>query len=147
MRVREIMTENPLICTTETSLQEVAQMMVECDCGAIPVVEPMDSGQPVGIITDRDITVRIVAEGKNPEQMRARDAMSQPVLRIAADEDIDTLSRLMEKNQVRRVVVLDGDRQIVGMVAQADLARALPEARAGEVVEHISQPGNRSRQG
>lgn len=140
MQVRDIMTPNPAICTMETSLQDVARMMVEHDCGAIPVVNRNDSNMPVGIVTDRDITCRAVAQGMNPLQMRASDIMTPNVIRVSPDEDVRNVLNLMEKNQVRRVVVVDGSG-CCGMVAQADIARHLSEELAGELVEELSEPG------
>ncbi len=141
MQVSEIMTPDPATCTPETSLQDVARMMVDCDCGAIPVVGSDGSGEPAGIVTDRDIVCRAVAEGRNPLQMRAGDVMTANVLRIDQHEDVENLMRLMEKNQVRRVVVVDGKR-CVGMVSQADVARHLSDDVAGELVEDISRPSH-----
>lgn len=140
MQVKEIMTRNPAVCSPETSLQEVARMMVEHDCGAIPVIQSSDSNTPLGIITDRDITCRTVAQGKNPLEMRVGDVMTPNVLRVSPNEDVENLVRLMEKNQVRRVVVTD-EQGCIGIVSQADVARHLSDAMVGEVVEDISRPG------
>src|SRR4051794_37628583 len=85
MKVSEVMTESPSCCTPETGLQEVAQMMVDCDCGCIPVVDGEDSKMPVGMITDRDITCRVVAQGKNPLDLSARDAMTSSVVSVTPD--------------------------------------------------------------
>jgi CBS domain-containing protein len=138
MKVQDIMTRNPATCTLETSLQEVARMMVDCDCGAIPVVNEM--GEPMGIVTDRDITCRTVAMGMNPLEMRAGDVMTPNVIRVSLDESVDNVLRVMEKNQIRRVVVMDG-RCCVGIVSQGDLALNLEEELVGEMVEDISRPG------
>ena len=83
MKVEEIMTKNPACCTADSKLQEVAQMMVTNDCGCIPVVENEESKKPIGMITDRDITIRTVAEGKNPLDLTAGDVMSDQVITVA----------------------------------------------------------------
>jgi CBS domain-containing protein len=140
MNVREMMTANPACCTPETGLQAVARMMIDCDCGAIPVVEEMSSMRLAGIVTDRDITVRAVAEGKNPLQMTAGEVMSSPVAAIGPDMSLEQIAQLMEEYQVRRVPVVDENRAVVGIVAQADLALQGPKEMTGEVVEEISQP-------
>ena len=136
MRVREIMTAQPATCAPDSPLDEVARLMVKHDCGALPVV---DGDALAGIVTDRDIVARVVAEGQHPEEKTARDAMTTPALHVTPEDDVEDLLRLMEKNRVRRVVVVDGDR-VVGMVAQADVARHLSELQTGDTVEDISRP-------
>lgn len=137
------MTSNPATCSPSTGLEEVAKMMVDCDCGAIPVV---DSSRPVGIVTDRDITTRVIAKGQNPLQKRASDAMTESTVTIAQDENVDRLAQMMEEKQIRRVVVTDQNDQCVGIVAQADLARQNADRRTGEVVEQVSQPSRSASQ-
>lgn len=146
MRVREIMTENPAVCSPDTNLKEVARMMVEHDCGAIPVVQSSDSGAPIGIITDRDITTRIVAQGKNPLEMKVQDAMTRDVVSVSPEEDIERVSRMMEEKQIRRVVVVDGDGSCVGIVAQADVALHGSDRLTGDMVEDISRPTGKASQ-
>jgi CBS domain-containing protein len=144
MQAKDVMTANPTCCTPDTSLQEVAQMMVECDCGCIPVVDSEDSMRPVGTVTDRDITIRAVAEGMNPLEMTAADIMSSPVVTVTPETSIEEVSRLMGDNQVRRVVVVDERGQCCGMVAQADLALDASSRVTAEVVEKVSQPAGAS---
>lgn len=139
MNVRDLMTKSPAVCTPDTGLQDVAGMMVEHDCGAIPVVENTQGGKPVGIVTDRDITVRTVAVGKNPLQQRAADAMTRTAVTIGPDESIERAADLMEQEKVRRLVVVDGD-VCVGILAQADLARRASDDLTGELVEEVSEP-------
>ncbi|MEO6589631.1 MAG: CBS domain-containing protein, partial [Pyrinomonadaceae bacterium] len=107
MLVNEIMTESPACCTTDASLQEVAKMMVTNDCGCIPVVEDMADNKPIGMITDRDITCRTVAEGKNPLDLTAGDVMSKNVVTVSADTSVEDCCSLMEDNQIRRIAVID----------------------------------------
>lgn len=140
MQVKDVMTQDPTCCTADTSLEEVAQMMVDCDCGCIPVVDSEDSMRPIGTVTDRDITIRAVAEGMNPLEMTAADIMSSPVITVSPETSIEECSRLMGDNQVRRVVVVDERGQCCGMVAQANLALDASRQVTAEVVEKVSQP-------
>jgi len=136
MEVRDLMTADPVCCDPDTGLQDVAKMMLENDCGAIPVVE---DGKPTGIVTDRDITCRAVALGKNPLEMTASDIMSSPVETVTEDTSLEDLCEVMEDEQIRRVVVVDADGRVCGIVAQADLAEYADDEVA-EVVEKISEP-------
>jgi CBS domain-containing protein len=142
------MTQNPACCTPDMSLQEVARMMVECDCGAIPVVDGSDSNQPIGIVTDRDIVVRVLAKGMNPMECRVRDAMTEEVVCVSQDADLDEATHLMEEHQIRRILVTSNGHGIVGILAQADVALEGTDHETGDVVQSISQPsgtGNASR--
>lgn len=136
MDVRDIMTADPACCDAGTGLQEVARMMLDNDCGAIPVVE---GGKPVGIVSDRDIAIRAVAEGQNPLDMSAGDVMTSPVETVTEDTGIEDLFDLMEDRQIRRVVVVDADGAVCGIVAQADIAEYAGDEIA-EVVQEISEP-------
>lgn len=140
MKVREIMTPNPATCKPTTNIQEVAKLMVDCDCGAIPVIETNGSSKPVGIITDRDIVARIIARGQNPLLMRVVDAMTRKVVSVSPDTDLEEAIQVMKDNQVRRLVVKGDDGCCAGILAQADLARHVSEALTGDVVEEISTP-------
>jgi CBS domain-containing protein len=138
MKVREIMSENPVSCTPDTGLRDVAQMMREHDIGAIPVIERNDAGRPVGVVTDRDITVRVVAEGRNPLEASARDAMTGSVVTVRPDASIDECAELMERNQVRRILVVDESGSCRGIVALADIARHTH--MGADLVEGVSEP-------
>jgi CBS domain-containing protein len=140
MRVREIMTENPVYGVRETNLQEIAQMMVEYDCGSIPVVENQNTLRPIGVVTDRDIVCRIVAEGLNPLEMTASDCMSSPVVTVTPETSVEECGQLMENHQVRRIPVVDQNGSICGMVAQADLALNAPKQVTVEVIQEVSEP-------
>ncbi len=140
MQVREIMTSNPACCTRQTSLDEVAQLMVEYDCGAIPVVESMQNQRPVGIVTDRDICIRTVARGENPLELTAGDIMSRPVITVRPTDSLDECIRVMEENQIRRVPICDDEGRLVGILSQADIAREAPAEETAEVVREVSQP-------
>jgi len=140
MQVREIMTKEPFCCTPDTGLQSVARMMADHDCGAIPVVETKEDMRLVGMVTDRDITCRAVAEGTNPLELTAGDCMSQLPVSVTPETDIGDCCETMERNQVRRVPVVDETGSCCGIVAQADIARCAPARDTGEVVREVSQP-------
>jgi CBS domain-containing protein len=139
MKVKEIMSKEPACCTRETSLQDVAILMVENDCGEIPVVDTLQSKRPVGVVTDRDITCRTVALGKNPLDLRARDCMSSPAVTVTPETSLDECCRLMEENQLRRVPVVDGSGGCCGIVSQADIAAHASKGDAGEMVKEVSR--------
>ena len=139
MQVKEIMTKSPACCTANTPVQEVAQEMIKHDCGCIPIVESDARPKLVGIITDRDIVCRAVAKGENPQFLMAGSCMSNQVVTVTPDTDMDTCCHLMEHHQVRRIQVVDTLGFCQGIVAQADVAQACEEAKAGEVVRDISR--------
>lgn len=138
MTVGEVMTRNPVSCPVDAGLEGVARQMVEHDCGAIPVVEA--DGRPVGIVTDRDIVVRLIAQGRNPLECAARDAMTEGALTVREDMDLDEAAERMQAQQIRRAVVVDGAGKVCGILAQADIAKE-DEDLAGEVVQAVSQEG------
>ena len=139
MNVLDIMAKSPAVCTPDTPLSEVARMMVDHDCGAIPVVESRETPRPVGVLTDRDIVVRLVAEGQNPLDRTAGDAMSDSVASVPSDASLEECTRVMEDNQIRRVIVVGEDGTVIGMVSQADIAlNAAPQTVAG-VLREVSE--------
>ncbi|MCM2305651.1 MAG: CBS domain-containing protein [Elusimicrobia bacterium] len=140
MKVRELMTKDPLACTPETGLRDVAKMMCEGDCGEIPVVESKTSAKPVGVITDRDITCRAVARGRNPLELTAADCMSSPAVTVTPETSLEDCCKVLEKHQIRRVPVVDKQGRCCGMVAQADIARRGPAEATCEIVKEVSQP-------
>jgi CBS domain-containing protein len=140
MRVEEIMSSNPVCCTPDTSVREVARLMAENDCGLIPVVTSMSHGRLVGVVTDRDLACRVVAKGLSPIDLNVASAMSGPAVTTMAGADVEDCLRLMEERQIRRVPVVDAEGACVGIVAQADIARHLSNDRAGAVVRDVSRP-------
>ena len=138
MKVKDVMSGRPACCTPQTSLQEVAHLMVEHDCGAIPVVE--DGRKPVGIVTDRDITCRTLAEGKNPLDLTAGDCMTDCCTTVTPEMDLEECCQVLEEQQIRRVPVVDESGGCCGIVAQADVAEHAGQGNAGEVVRRVSQP-------
>lgn len=137
MKIQEIMTAHPVCCAPDTNLREVARMMVDHDCGEIPVVR---DGRPVGVVTDRDIAARAVAAGRNPLEMTARDCMSSPVITVTPSTDVKDCCDAMEQHQIRRVPVVDSSGICCGMVAQADIAEHASARKTAEVVKQVSQP-------
>jgi CBS domain-containing protein len=138
MKVREIMTKNPATCTPDASLNEVAQLMIEHDCGCIPVVDGKDSMKPVGTITDRDITVRAFGANKNPLELKASDVMTSDVASVRPGSSIEQCCDEMESKQIRRILVVDESGRLAGIVAQADVAE-YNTPRSGELVREISE--------
>ena len=140
MQVREIMTPNPVCCTVTTPLKDVARAMVEHDCGEIPIVENHDEKMLVGVVTDRDIVCRLVAQGKNPLELTAESCMSSPVIVVWESTQIEDCAQLMEENQIRRVPVVDGGGACCGIVSQADIAQHASRRITAELVKDVSQP-------
>jgi CBS domain-containing protein len=139
MNVKDMMTENPACCTPDTGLQQVANMMIDNDCGCIPVVDADDTRMPVGMITDRDITCRVVANGQNPLDLTAADAMTSTVVSVTPETSLEDCCNLMEESQIRRVAVVDKNGACCGIIAQADIATNAPARETAEVVQEVSK--------
>jgi CBS domain-containing protein len=140
LQAKDIMTATPACCTPDTPLPEVARQMVEHDCGAIPIVEDAMGKQVVGILTDRDIVTRTVAERRDPMDLKARDVMTPNVATVNENSSLSEVAEIMEQRQVRRIPVVDAQNCCVGIVSQADLARKGPEDMTAEMVREVSQP-------
>ncbi len=145
MSIKDLMTGTPQCASKNTSLPEIAKMMEDCDCGMIPIVEQNGKSNVLGTVTDRDITVRGVASGKNPANMKASDVMSGNPVCINQNADDNEAEKLMGQHQIRRLIVIDDDNNVVGVLAQADLALNEPESETGKVVQKISKPSQQSR--
>ena len=139
MQVRDIMTQQVASCAPDTDLREVAATMVKCDCGAIPVVDPQ-TRKAIGVVTDRDIVCRAVAEGQNPIGMKADKVMTMPITAVGPDASLEDCLAEMERAQVRRMLVVDEQGLLCGVVAQADIARAASEHETAELVKDVSKP-------
>lgn len=137
--VREAMTANARAVSLAESLADAAQMMKEEDVGSLPVV---DDGRLIGIVTDRDIVVRAVAERRDPQSVTVGDVASRELVTVEPEQDLDEALRLMAGRRVRRLPVVE-DGRLVGMLAQADVAIEAKEKNAGEMLEQISQPTGR----
>lgn len=146
MNVNELMTKNPACCTADSKLQDVAQMMVKNNCGCIPVVENENSRKPIGMITDRDITIRTVAEGKNPLDLTAGDVMTDQVVTVSTDTSVEDCCNKMENHQIRRIAVVDENGGCCGIVAQADVAINADKNKTAEVVQKVSKENAASSQ-
>jgi len=140
MKAKEIMSPDPACCTPDAPLQKVAAIFVEQDCGAVPVVESLGTRRPIGVITDRDIACRAVAAGKNALELTARDCMSSPCVTLRLDATLEECCEAMEKNQVRRVLIVDDAGGCVGIVAQADIALSSKGKKVADVVKGVSEP-------
>lgn len=142
MRVKQIMTPDPARCTPDTTVQDVAALMRDNDCGSIPVVENTSSNRLIGTVTDRDLAIRVLAEGKGPD-VRVREVMTRDPITSVPEDEVEDLRQVMIEQQVRRVPVVDTDGKLVGIVAQADIAReegAASDREVGRIVEAISEP-------
>jgi CBS domain-containing protein len=139
MQVKDVMTADPACCISETALQEVAQMMIDHDCGEIPVVENQKTKLPIGVITDRDIVCRTVARGLNPLDLTVADCMSRPCVTVTPEMSIAECSRILEDNRIRRVPVVDAAGCCCGIVALADIALHAQKGVTAEVVKEVSE--------
>lgn len=145
MKAQDIMAKNPRCVTPRTTVQEAARLMKTEDIGALPVIGDESSGRLVGMITDRDITIRVVAEGRNLDATRVEDVMSKSSLAVAKTSDsVEDVMKVMGREQVRRIPIVDDDQKVVGVVSQADVVRkADSDTRAERTIERISEPGGR----
>jgi CBS domain-containing protein len=137
MSVATVMTENPA-CTPNSSLTEVARLMVENDCGEIPVVEDMMSRKLAGVITDRDIATRVVAAGRNSADAKASDCMTTPAIAVTADTSLEDCCEVMESAKIRRVPVIDDKGGVIGIVSLADVVRSANASTTQSVVKEVS---------
>jgi CBS domain-containing protein len=142
MRIAEVMTRDVRVARPDQTIQGVARMMADVDAGVIPVSE---GDRLVGMITDRDIAIRAVAEGRGP-QTTVREVMSPEVKYCFEDEDTEHVAQNMAEIQVRRLPVVNRDKRLVGIVALGDLAVMEGSRIAGEAVSGISQPGGQHSQ-
>ena len=137
-RVRDIMTPNPETCRPNDLVRDAARIMAERDIGVIPVVD--DGRKILGLLTDRDIVVRVVADGKDPAKAHVSDAMTKNVRTVQEDTPLDEVTRLMSDAQVRRVPVVNNRNEIIGIVAVADVATESGQrGKVGHTIEKISE--------
>jgi CBS domain-containing protein len=138
MKINEILTPNPQCISPETTLTAAAQKMKSLDVGMLPICE---NDRLVGTLTDRDIAIRSVASGANPNTATVRDAMTREIVYCFDDDDVEDAADLMEQKQIRRLPVLSRSKRLVGIVSLGDLAvRTQREKLAGEVLERVSEP-------
>jgi CBS domain-containing protein len=134
---RDVMTPDPVCCTATATLEQVAKLMAHNDCGEIPVLDGAD--QPIGVITDRDIVCRVVAQGRNPMAYAVQDYMTQPVVTVREDAPLEDVVTTMEKHQIRRVPVVDDRGCLTGIISQADVAWTGGEHEVAELVREVSR--------
>jgi CBS domain-containing protein len=134
--IRELMTDGPRTATPDDDVATAARRMRDEDAGALPVVE---GERLVGMLTDRDVVVRVVAEGRDPASTRVGEVASRRLVTIDPQQDADEALRLMAQHQVRRLPVVEEDGKLVGVVAQADMAREADPTSVGEAVDRISR--------
>jgi len=142
MQLKEVMTPQVEVVRPDASLQEAAEMMMKLDVGPLPVC---DGQRLVGMLTDRDITVRGTAQGRDPKTTQVQEVMTPDVIYCFEDQDVEDAANLMEEHQIRRLVILNREKKLVGIVSLGDLAleadeEDLDDAEVGEVLEQISQP-------
>jgi CBS domain-containing protein len=144
MRIQDIMTKNPSCVTADATVREAAQVMSREDVGIVPVVEGQSDKRLIGVITDRDIAVRCVAEGKD-SSARVRDVMSAgDIATCSESDDVDAVMEAMRSEKVRRIPIVDERGSLVGIVSQADVVRKARDGQNAErTVEEISEPGGR----
>jgi len=134
--IKDVMTSDPCTIDADKSVAYAAKMMRDEDVGLAPIVE---GDKLIGTLTDRDIAIRVVAEDKDPNQVTVREVASKQVVTIDPQQDLPEALRIMAKHQVRRLPVVEEDGRLVGVVAQADIAREGDDKQTGELVQEISQ--------
>ena len=143
MNLKDVMTSHVEVIRPETTLEDAAKKMKDVDAGSMPVC---DGDRLVGMVTDRDITVRATAQGVDPKSMTVKEVMSPNVVYGFEEQDVADAARIMEDKQIRRLLVLNRQKRLVGIVSLGDLAtRASSAAITEEVVERVSEPTERAR--
>ena len=137
MKVRDVMTRQPSCCLPGDTIEAVARRMAELDCGALPVVGDLDRF-PIGIITDRDIVVRAIAAKQGP-QPHVRDCMTTPAITVTEGTDLDECIELLERAQIRRMIVVDEHGRCTGIVAVADVAGHTSKRKTGKLLRYVSR--------
>jgi CBS domain-containing protein len=137
MLVRDVMTPSPQTCGPDTPVADAARLMASEDVGSVPIVQ---GERLIGILTDRDVAVRVVAAGKDAMTLPVGGVASREVVTVEPDQPLEEALKLMASHQIRRVPVVEEGQRLVGILAQADVALAVDESRTGEIVEEISEP-------
>ncbi len=146
MKARDVMTPNPDVLTPDEPVSRAAQVMRDRNVGIVPIVENRSSMKLCGVITDRDIAIRHVAEGHDNNCKVADEVSREPLATVNPDADVKDVMNVMKRDQVRRVPVVEGDNRLVGIIAQADIAERGPsEKEVGKVVERVSEGAKPSR--
>lgn len=136
----DVMTKDPVCATPQDWVVDVAKQMQAEDIGPIPIVDDLKKNQLVGIVTDRDLAIKVVAAGRDPNKTKVADVMTDKVVTCHADDPVEKAVAAMSEHQLRRIPVVDENRRILGIIAQADVATRLKEPETtGEMVKEISQ--------
>ena len=140
MKCGDVMTRDPECCLPDELVMDVAQLMLNEDVGSVPVIEDEQTRKLIGIVTDRDLAIKVVAEGRDPNATRVSDVMTRQVVTCMIDDDVQKALDPMSKHQLRRIPVVDRNDQIAGIIAQADVATRVDQPqKTAEVVKEISQ--------
>ena len=140
-KCNEVMTKDPVCCLPNDSVAKAAELMKSEDIGSIPVIDNEQSQTLVGIVTDRDLTLAIVAEGLDAKATKVGAVMTRKVVTCLADDDLQKALDAMAEHQLRRIPVVDNDNKVVGIIAQADVATRVDQPeKTAEMVKEISQP-------
>jgi CBS domain-containing protein len=140
MLIRNVMTHQPVCCRPTDHIETVARLMLDHDCGEIPVC---DGTKLLGVITDRDITTRVVAHGLMPSSVTAREVMTRNVVTVREDLKIDAALEVMQRQLVRRLPVVGESGEIVGIVSQADLIAKTPVLKVAKALRNVAQKSRR----
>lgn len=139
--LKEIMTSDVACATADTKLVEIAKMMVDCDCGEIPIVKSLQDKTVIGVVTDRDIVCRTLGKGLNPMDLTVKDCMTTEVFTADYDMTVEDCIAIMREHLIRRLPVVDENNKLCGMVSQADLVKYV-EDDAIELIQDVSQPSS-----
>jgi CBS domain-containing protein len=140
-KCRDLMTKDPVLCMSGSSAVDAARLMKRHNIGALPVVQDTQSNKLIGVITDRDLALRVVAEALDPPHTRVAEIMSRSLVMCSPDDELEAAIKTMERNQVRRVPVCDNSGRVVGMISQADIAlRVRSSPKTAELLEAVSAP-------
>ena len=137
----EVMTKNPVCCMPSDTVAKAAELMKSKDIGSIPVIENEQTKKLIGIVTDRDLTLKVVAKGLNAKSTMVQAVMTRKVITCLVDDDLQKALDAMAEHQLRRIPVVDNDNKILGIIAQADVATRVDQPeKTAEMVKEISQP-------
>ena len=136
----DVMTDNPVYALPDDTVEKVAQLMKKEDIGPVPVVDDERNKRLVGIVTDRDLALKVVAEGRDPQTTKVEEVMTRKLITSRPDDDVESAMKAMAQYQLRRIPVVDDHNRLVGIISQADVATRVDEPeKTAEVVKEISQ--------
>jgi len=139
-KCNEVMTKNPVCCLPSDTVSKVAGLMKSKDIGGVPIIENEQTKKLIGIVTDRDLALKIVADGRDPKSTKAEEVMTRKLITCRPDDDVESAMKAMAQYQLRRIPVVDNDDRLVGIISQADVATRVDEPeKTAEVVKEISE--------